>query len=88
MILCVTASLHVFNHIVIHLKKKSSPLLDQIEKWTLLSTIDYMRLQSRKKKLMLDAHTAKFNFNRTFFSFLYFNSLLIAELHASVKPYS
>lgn len=42
MILYVAASLHVFSHIAIHLKKKSAPLLDQIEKWTVLSTIDYI----------------------------------------------
>ena len=50
MILCVAASLHVFNHIAIHLKKKSAPLLDQIEKWTLLSTIDYIRWVESQKE--------------------------------------
>ena len=75
MILYVAASLHVFSHITIHLKKKSAPLLHQIEKWTVLCTIDYIRwAESQKETHVRCPHIAKFNFNRTLFSFLHFNS--------------
>lgn len=60
-ILCVAAALHIFNHVTVELLQCRRPTqpADEIEKSTLLCTIDYVSPAESQKEIFVEVSTLK-----------------------------